>query len=81
MDKFYNTTNFYLAVWLMVKGFNPDITYPENNNKATFIFNIGEAEAKKHIQEFYQDEIIQEFIENTKRLKGNLYANKEPSEF
>jgi len=82
MKEQYNTENFYLAVWLTIKGLVPKVTYlkqnPDEQQKATFFFDLTEKQAKVHIQEFYQDEVVQEFIEGIKRLKSELYANKEP---
>jgi len=77
----YSTANFYLAVWFMTRGLIPSVEYEQGGDKANFVFDITNAEAKVHIQEFYQDEIVQEFIEGIRKLKSELYANKEPKHY
>lgn len=73
----FRTSNFYLSVWLMIYGLEPKVEYI-SPHKAEFVFDITEDEAKIKTQEFYQDEMMQEFIQKTKRLKSLLYEKKDP---
>jgi hypothetical protein len=76
----YKTPNFYLSVWLLAKGYVPHIEYVKpNSNKAVFVFDgLTEEEAEDSIQEFHQDEVMQEFIQAIKKLKDMLYTDREP---
>ena len=73
----YSTTNFYFAAWLMVRGYEADVVYAENDTKrATFVFEgLSLEEADVFLQEYHQDDVTQEFISAIRRLKTQLYSD------
>lgn len=77
--KGYRTNDFYLSVYLQTQGHIADVEYPENSNRAFFTFvEIDKDEVERLTQQFYQDDILQDFIVNIRGMKDKLYMNRPP---
>lgn len=74
----YKTETFYVAVWLLSRGFVPTLEW--DGNICTFKFkDLPVDEALKHVQEYHQDQVIQEFIQANRALKDMMYSREKPS--
>jgi hypothetical protein len=72
----YITTNFHIAVWLMMNNINlKDVKWSEE--RADFIFEDF-AERDNLVNEFFKQEEVQGYISNSQKLKSRMYANRSP---
>lgn len=77
----YKTNDFYLSVYLQTQGHIASVEYPEGSRKAYFIFeDIDREKVERLTQQFYQDDILQDFIVNIRSMKDKLYMDRQPKE-
>jgi len=70
----YKTTNFHIAVWLMINKINLlDIEW--SNKRADFVFQDFDGRDQL-IQEFFKQDQIQSYISFSQNLKARMYANQ-----
>jgi hypothetical protein len=76
-EDYKRTTDIELAVWLEMHQHYYEIESIPNSTRKIFYFpKITEEVLEKLTQEFYQDEILQEYLYRLKRLKGILFERK-----
>lgn len=79
--KIYPTTNFNIAVWLMMNGKNPqEINWPDKKKRATFLFEDFQ-DRDTLVQDFFKQDQLQNFISNSQELKSRLYSVRSPVEY
>jgi hypothetical protein len=75
----YSTTNFQIAVWLMVNNV-PLESVKWVSRRAEFMFKNFEGR-EELIGEFFKEVKIQKWISNTQELKARMYADQPPIEY
>lgn len=79
VDNIYKTTNFHIAVWLMMNGVNlREVKWSED--RAEFIFEDFQ-DQDTLVNEFFGQEAIQAYISNSQTLKSRMYANRSPKKY
>ena len=78
-NEMYSTTNFQIAVWLMVN----DVQLEEvkwSRRRAEFIFK--DFDGREDLtSNFFKDEQLQKWISTTQELKARMYADQPPIEY
>jgi hypothetical protein len=74
----YRTTNFHIAVWLIMN--DKDLVNVEwsGKNRAEFIFEDFD-NRDELIQKFFDQEQIQQYISGSQKLKARMYAFHSPT--
>lgn len=73
----YRTTNFQIAVWLMMNDkplMEIDWTNPK---RAEFVFEDFE-DRETLVNGFFKQEQVQKYIASSQELKARMYANRSP---
>ena len=79
--KIYRTTNFHIAVWLLMKGtILQEVDWSEDRRRAQFVFEDFK-DREILIQDFFKQEQIQSYISNSQELKARMYATNSPIEY
>ena len=79
--KIYKTTNFHIAVWLLMNGvIIQDIVWSEDKRRAQFVFEDFK-DREVLVQDFFKQEQIQSYISNSQELKARMYAVNPPIEY
>jgi hypothetical protein len=77
-ENMYRTTNFYIAVWLMMNNHNViDIEWG-TSKRAEFIFEDFD-DRSLLIQDYFKQEQLQRYISNSQELKARMYASQSPA--
>ena len=73
----YKTSNFHIAVWLMMNSAKlKDINWL-NKRRAEFVFEDFE-ERDALVNKFFTQEQLQGYISNSQELKARMYASHSP---
>lgn len=75
-NNLYKTTDFYLAVWLVVNGIDIRVEATDKN-RVTFVCDDFQ-DREILIGGFYRAELLQKYIVEIKSLKNKMYAKKPP---
>jgi hypothetical protein len=76
-DGEYRTSNFHIAVWLMMNDIPiKDINWL-NKRRAEFIFDDFEGR-EKLVNKFFTQEQLQSYIPNSQELKARMYTTHAP---
>ena len=73
--KEYFIKSFYCAVYLKLCGFDPNRIEATQKNKKIFFYENSE-ELQNLIQDFYNNSILQNFIEKMIQFRKELYETK-----
>jgi len=73
----YQTTNFHIAVWLMMNNISLLDIDQTNKRRLEFIFEDFE-NREILINDFFQQTQIQNYISNSQKLKARMYAVNSP---
>ena len=77
----YITTNFNIAVWLLMNRISiKDIDWSKNPRRADFIFDDFEGR-EELIEEFFKNEKVQSYISSSQELKARMYATNSPKQY
>lgn len=75
----YSTTNFQVAVWLMINGMDlQNVVW--KRRRAEFLFKDFEGR-EDLIGEFFKEEKLQKWISASQELKARMYADQPPVEY
>ena len=73
----YRTTNFHIAVWLMMNSaVLKDVDWP-TKRRAEFIFEDFE-NRETLVNDFFKQENLQDYISSSQELKARMYAVHSP---
>ena len=73
----YRTSNFHIAVWLMMNGTTiKDINWL-NKRRAEFVFDDFE-NREELVNKFFTQDQLQGYISNSQELKARMYATHAP---
>jgi len=73
----YRTTNFHIAVWLMMNSaVLKDVDWT-NKHRAEFIFEDFE-NRETLVNDFFKQENLQDYISSSQELKARMYAVHSP---
>jgi hypothetical protein len=75
--KIYDTTNFHIAVWLMMNDRPLEEVDWANNKRAKFIFEDFD-EREELVKSFFSQEQLQNYISNSQELKARMYSVNSP---
>lgn len=76
-EKIYKTTNFHIAVWLMMNSIPlKDIDW-NNKRRAQFIFDDF-VDRDTLVNDFFKQEQLQNYISSSQELKARMYAVNSP---
>jgi len=79
--KIYKTTNFHIAVWLLMNGIIlQEVDWSGGRRRAEFVFEDFE-DSEVLIQDFFKQEQLQSYISNSQELKARMYATNSPIEY
>jgi hypothetical protein len=79
MENKYSTTNFQIAVWLMVNDVQlVDVKWTGRRADFTFIDFEGR---ENLVNDFFENQEIQKWISSTQELKARMYAEQSPTEY
>jgi len=79
--KIYKTTNFHIAVWLLMNGIDfQELDWSGGRQRAQFIFEDFK-DREILIQDFFKQEQIQSYISNSQELKARMYATNPPVKY
>jgi hypothetical protein len=75
----FKTTNFHIAVWLMMNNILlKEIAWSETNKRrAEFVFEDFE-DRDTLVNDFFKQKQIQDYISNSQELKARMYATHSP---
>jgi len=73
----YRTTNFHIAVWLMMNGKSLKDVDWSNKKRAEFIFDDFE-DRDTLVNDFFKQEQLQNYISSSQELKARMYAVHSP---
>ena len=73
----YHTTNFHIAVWLMMGGKNLREVDWSNSRRAEFVFEDFE-DKDALVNDFFKQEQLQNYISSSQELKARMYAVHSP---
>ena len=80
-EKIYRTTNFHIAVWLLMNNIDlEEIDWSENKRRAQFVFKDFK-DRDILVQDFFKQEQIQSYISSSQELKARMYAANSPIEY
>ena len=76
----YKTSNFHIAVWLMMNGIILKNINWLNNRRAEFTFyDFLDKEAL--VNSFFLQDQVQSYISNSQELKARMYASHTPETY
>jgi hypothetical protein len=73
----YRTTNFHIAVWLMINHIPLKEVDWSNKRRAEFIFEPFE-DRETLVNDFFKQEQLQNYISSSQELKARMYASHSP---
>jgi hypothetical protein len=73
----YRTTNFHIAVWLMMNGIPLIEVAWSNKRRAEFVFNDFD-NRETLVNDFFKQEQLQNYISNSQELKARMYSVHSP---
>ena len=76
----YKTTNFHIAVWLMMNSIPLKSVNWTSRRRAEFVFDEPE-NREALVNEFFQQEQLQSYISSSTELKARMYADNPPVEY
>ena len=79
-EKTYKTTNFHIAVWLMMNNINLISVDWIGKNRAEFVFEEFE-NSDDIVQSFFKQDQLQKYISNSQTLKARMYAFRSPNDY
>ncbi len=81
MDKeLYKTTNFHVAVWLIINDARLcDIDWV-SRRKAEFVFEDFK-DRELLVDSFFNQELLQKYISSSTELKARMYSSNPPMEY
>lgn len=79
-EKIYKTTNFHIAVWLLMNGIVLKDVDWANKRRAQFIFSDF-PDRDVLVNDFFKQEALQKYINCSQELKARMYASNPPIEY
>ena len=73
----YKTSNFHIAVWLMMNGKPIKNINWLNKRRAEFVFDDFD-DREEMVNKFFTQEQLQGYISNSQELKARMYASHSP---
>ena len=78
--KIYRTTNFHVAVWLLMNGVTLNEVDWANKRRAQFVFEDF-TDRNTLVNDFFKQEQLQKYISGAQELKARMYAVNPPVEY
>jgi len=79
-QKIYKTTNFHIAVWLLMSGISLSDVDWTNKRRAQFVFEDF-SDRDTLVNDFFKQEQLQKYISGSQELKARMYAVNPPIEY